>query len=49
LIQADGGINLETIHMLSEAGVNIFTVGSALFGSDDYTTTIQRMRKVMEV
>ncbi len=41
LIQSDGGINLETVQDFSRAGVNVFTVGSALFGSDDYARTIR--------
>lgn len=47
LIQADGGVNLDTVKMLSEAGVNVFTVGSALFGSKDYSVTIDNMHKAM--
>ncbi len=49
LIQADGGINLSTIEAFASAGVNVFTVGSALFGSSNYTETIETMRTRMTV
>ena len=47
LIQADGGVNLDTVKMLSDAGVNVFTVWSALFGSENYGVTIENMHKAM--
>ena len=47
LIQADGGINLDTIRMISDAGVNVFTVGSALFTSQNYKATISDMHKAI--
>ncbi|MDD4220548.1 MAG: ribulose-phosphate 3-epimerase [Sphaerochaetaceae bacterium] len=48
LIQADGGINLETIALFTQAGTNVHTVGSALFKSADYHKTVERMRTVMK-
>jgi len=45
LIQADGGVNLTTIAPLADAGVDVFTLGSALFSSDDYGAMIPRFRK----
>ena len=48
LIQADGGINLETIALFTQAGTNVHTVGSALFKSPDYHKTVERMRAVMK-
>ena len=33
-IEVDGGINLETIHQVLEAGANVIVAGSAVFGKD---------------
>ena len=44
-LEVDGGINLETIESVSEAGANVFVAGSAIFGSSDYEETIQSFRK----
>jgi ribulose-phosphate 3-epimerase len=43
-IESDGGINLTTITDFAAAGVDIFVVGSALFGAGDYANLIARMR-----
>ena len=44
-IQSDGGINLKTIADFAAAGVDAFVVGSALFGSADYSATMADMRR----
>jgi len=49
LIEVDGGVNEKTIRKISEAGVDIFVAGSAIFGSDDYRETIDRLRRLSEV
>jgi ribulose-phosphate 3-epimerase len=49
LIEVDGGVNERTIKKISEAGVDIFVAGSAIFGSDDYRETIDRFRRLSEV
>ena len=46
-IEVDGGINEETISIVSSAGANVFVAGSAIFGSDDYARTIATMRERM--
>lgn len=45
LIEIDGGINAQTIKAASDAGVDVFVAGSAIFGSDNYTETIATFRK----
>jgi ribulose-phosphate 3-epimerase len=45
LIQADGGINIETIGAFSQAGVDVFVIGSALFESDDYAATLKALKQ----
>ncbi len=47
LIQVDGGVNLKTIREISEAGVDVFVAGSAIFDSDDYQKVISQFRKVI--
>lgn len=43
-IQMDGGIKLENIHEVREAGVDIAVVGTGLFSSKDYSSQIQKLR-----
>ena len=42
-IEADGGINLDNIEEIKEAGVDIAVAGSAIINSKDYKETIKRM------
>lgn len=44
LIQIDGGVNTTTIGKISQAGVDVFVAGSAVFGSDDYAKTIATLK-----
>ncbi len=44
LLEVDGGIKSENIRAVAEAGADVFVAGSAIFGSDDYTATIRKMR-----
>ena len=43
-IEADGGINLENIEKLKEAGIDIAVVGSAMISSNNMKETIQKMK-----
>lgn len=43
-LQVDGGIRLENLRRVAEAGADTFVAGSAVFGSDDYHKTIAAMR-----
>src|SRR5262249_5275163 len=44
LLEVDGGINLETISLVAEAGADTFVGGTALFKSSNYQATITHMR-----
>lgn len=44
LIQIDGGVNAATIGRISQAGVDVFVAGSAIYGSDDYQQTIAELK-----
>jgi ribulose-phosphate 3-epimerase len=48
LVEADGGINPDTIAEFSKAGVNVFVAGSAIFGKKDYEATLRLMRRRAE-
>ena len=43
-IEIDGGISRTTIEAAAQAGAEIFVAGSAIFNSDDYTSTITELR-----
>jgi ribulose-phosphate 3-epimerase len=47
LIEIDGGVNEKTIKNISDAGVDVFVAGSAIFGSSDYKETISKFRKLI--
>ena len=44
-LEIDGGVKVENIREIAEAGVDTFVAGSAIFGSDDYRATITSMRE----
>ena len=44
-IEVDGGINGKTVHVVREAGANVFVSGSYLFGAENMMTAAERLRK----
>lgn len=44
-LEVDGGIKVENIHMVAEAGATVFVSGSGILETDDYASTIKRMRE----
>ncbi len=44
-LEIDGGVTVDNIGGLAEAGVDTFVSGSAIFGTDDYAETIACMRQ----
>jgi ribulose-phosphate 3-epimerase len=48
LISVDGGIKLDNIREVAEAGADIFVSGSGIFKTEDYAETIQAMRREVE-
>ena len=44
-VEVDGGVGVENIREIAEAGADTFVSGSAIFKSDDYAATIARMRE----
>ena len=43
-LEVDGGVKVDNIRAIAEAGADTFVAGSAIFGTDDYQATIQSMR-----
>ena len=43
-LEIDGGVKVDNIREIAAAGADTFVAGSAIFGSDDYQTTIDAMR-----
>ncbi len=44
LIEVDGGIKLDNIHLVAGAGADVIVSGSGIFKSPDYKETIMNMR-----
>lgn len=44
LLEIDGGVNPYNIAEIAVCGVNAFVAGSAIFNSDSYKQTIDKMR-----
>ena len=44
IIQVDGGITINNIKLIADAGANAFVAGSAIFSSGSYKQTITEMR-----
>jgi ribulose-phosphate 3-epimerase len=47
LIEIDGGVNENNIKSISDAGVDVFVAGSAIFKSPDYKNTIARFKELI--
>ncbi|MCP4410234.1 MAG: ribulose-phosphate 3-epimerase [Gammaproteobacteria bacterium] len=46
-LEVDGGVKINNIREVKEAGADTFVAGSAIFGTDDYLATIAAMRDEM--
>ncbi|MFC2108099.1 ribulose-phosphate 3-epimerase [Candidatus Bipolaricaulota bacterium] len=47
-ISVDGGVKVETIHSVVEAGADIVVAGSAVFGATDRVAAIDKLRRAAE-
>jgi len=47
-LEIDGGVKVDNIGEIAAAGADTFVAGSAIFGSDDYATTITAMKAEIE-
>ncbi len=46
-VEVDGGVNLNTLPAVVEAGADILVAGSAIFGTKDYAQTISSFRQLI--
>jgi ribulose-phosphate 3-epimerase len=44
-LEVDGGVKVDNIKAIAEAGADTFVAGSAIFGSKDYAATIRQMHE----
>lgn len=44
-LEVDGGVGIENIRTIAEAGADTFVAGSAIFGAPDYATAISAMHR----
>lgn len=44
-IEVDGGVNLENVQLVKDAGANIIVSGTAIFKSNDRKFVIEEMKK----
>src|SRR5690606_16086225 len=44
-LEIDGGVNVNNIREIAEAGADTFVAGSAIFNTSDYQATISAMRE----
>ena len=43
-LEIDGGVKVDNVSQIANAGADTFVAGSAIFGTDNYQATIQAMR-----
>jgi len=48
-LEVDGGIKVDNIRQVANAGADTFVAGSAIFGKPDYAAVIQAMRKELSL
>lgn len=46
LLSVDGGVNEATIRDCVEAGANLLVAGTAVFGAEDYTKQMRKLREI---
>jgi len=47
-IEVDGGVNINTISKVAQAGGNVFVAGNAVFTTPDYGKTISELRRLAQ-
>jgi len=46
-LEVDGGIKVDNIRRVADAGADTFVAGSAIFGKSDYKAVIDQMRTAL--
>jgi ribulose-phosphate 3-epimerase len=47
-LEVDGGIKVDNIRRVADAGADTFVAGSAIFGKPDYKSVIDAMRQALQ-
>jgi ribulose-phosphate 3-epimerase len=47
ILEVDGGVNLENIKTIAEAGADVAVAGTSIFGSKDYHSTITTLKAIL--
>ena len=47
-LEVDGGVTVDNIAEVAKAGADMFVAGSAIFGTDNYQATVERMRAELD-
>jgi len=47
MLEVDGGVKVDNIAEIAQAGADTFVAGSAVFGAADYRATIAQMRAAL--
>jgi ribulose-phosphate 3-epimerase len=47
MLEVDGGVKVDNIAEIAQAGADTFVAGSAIFGASDYAATIAQMRAAL--
>lgn len=48
-LEVDGGLKVDNVGEVAQAGADIFVTGSAVFHSKDYKETLEKMRQALDV
>jgi ribulose-phosphate 3-epimerase len=48
-LEVDGGVKVDNIRRVADAGADTFVAGSAIFGKPDYAAVIQAMREALKL
>lgn len=48
-IEVDGGVNLNNLRQVVDAGANIIVAGSAIFGSNDIFETVREFKRIGDI
>jgi len=49
LLEVDGGVNLQNLKSIAQAGAQVFVAGNSIFGSSNYQNTIAAMKALLAV
>ena len=47
-LEVDGGVGVQNIRQIAEAGADTFVAGSAIYGAKDYRAVIDQMRDALD-